>query len=134
MTQKIASSVGTATLECFPLENTTAPAVVICPGGGYEFCSPREAEPVARAYNREGFHAFVLWYDCDYAPLPAPLGYAPVQQLGWAVQYVREHSAEYGIIADQIAVCGFSAGGHLACSLGTFWHRTDLFADRKSGG
>ena len=26
------------------------PAVVICPGGGYQFLSPREAEPVALVF------------------------------------------------------------------------------------
>ena len=39
-------------------------ALVICPGGGYEFCSIREGAPVARAFARDGIEAFVLEYDC----------------------------------------------------------------------
>ena len=36
------------------------PALVICPGGGYEFCSIREGAPVARAFARDGIESFVL--------------------------------------------------------------------------
>jgi hypothetical protein len=32
-------------------KNTKRPAVLVCPGGGYRFCSPREAEPIAVQYN-----------------------------------------------------------------------------------
>ena len=38
------------------------PAVIICPGGGYAFCSPREAEPIAIQMNAAGINAFVLDY------------------------------------------------------------------------
>ena len=43
------------------------PAVVICPGGGYNMVSDREAEPVAKEYFAAGFQVFVLTffaYDC----------------------------------------------------------------------
>lgn len=36
------------------------PAVLICPGGGYAFCSDREAEPIALALLARGLQAFVL--------------------------------------------------------------------------
>ena len=50
------------------------PAVVICPGGGYVYCSPREAEPVALRYAARGFHAFILrysvgWDAAEFSPL-----------------------------------------------------------------
>ena len=50
------------------------PAVIVCPGGGYMYCSPREAEPIALAYAARGFHAFVLrysvgWDAAGFAPL-----------------------------------------------------------------
>ena len=54
-------------LDCYILnsglklgQEMTRPAVVICPGGGYVYLSPREAEPVAMAYASKGIHAFVL--------------------------------------------------------------------------
>ena len=47
-----------------PLEqNRKRPVVVICPGGGYEFCSEREAEPIALAFNAAGYHAVVVYVD-----------------------------------------------------------------------
>lgn len=104
-------------------EGAARGAVVICPGGGYSFLSPREGEPVARAFNRAGYHAFVLTYSC----VPQPLGFLPLRQLGAAVALVRARAGELRVGADQIAVCGFSAGGHLAASLGVFWDRADLF-------
>ena len=30
------------------------PAVIVCPGGGYVYCSPREGEPVALRYAAKG--------------------------------------------------------------------------------
>lgn len=39
-------------------------AVVICPGGGYDWCSEREADPVAYRFLGAGFAAFVLRYSC----------------------------------------------------------------------
>ena len=57
-------------LRAYVCEMPARGAVVICPGGGYEWRSPRESEPVARAFRAIGLHAFVLEYDCA----PAPLG------------------------------------------------------------
>ena len=48
------------------------PGILILPGGGYEFCSAREGEPVAMHYLAEGYNAFVLIYSCN-ARHPAPL-------------------------------------------------------------
>ena len=51
-----------ATLEGYLLDceitlgqDATRPAIVVCPGGGYAYCSPREAEPVALRYAAAGF-------------------------------------------------------------------------------
>ena len=89
------------------------PALVICPGGGYEFCSIREGAPVARAFAKDGIESFVLEYDCS----PAPLGTMPVRTAAAAVAWVRTHAADFDIDPDRIAIGGFSAGGHLAGTL-----------------
>lgn len=98
------------------------PAVVICPGGGYDYCSEREAVPVAMRFAGNGVQAFVLRYVCR-RPFPSNL-----LELAAAVAYVRTHAAEYEIDPDRIAVAGFSAGGHLAASLAVYWN-SSLIAD-----
>ena len=90
------------------------PAVVVCPGGGYLYCSPREGEPVAMSYAARGFHAFVL----KYSVARQAAGFAPLKEVSWAIGYIREHAEEWNIDPEKIAVCGFSAGGHLALSSG----------------
>lgn len=67
------------------------PAVIICPGGGYEFCSEREGAPVGRAFVKAGFEAFVLEYCC----LEAPLERRPLHTLAAAVAFVRGRPRSY---------------------------------------
>lgn len=95
-------------------QETNRPAVIVCPGGGYLYCSPREAEPIALAYASRGFHAFVLDYSVGFDAA----GFAPLDEISWAIGLLREHAEEWHLIPNQIAVCGFSAGGHLALSSG----------------
>src|SRR4051794_8231470 len=77
--------------------------------------SDREAEPVALAYLAEGFNAFVLRYAVG-ADAPFERSLADAQAgLAW----LRENADQLGIDPEQVAVVGFSAGGHLAACLGT---------------
>lgn len=93
------------------------PAVVICPGGGYMGLSDREAEPIALRFLARGYHAFVLRYSVQ-TRLPAPM-----LELAKAVALVRENAPEWRVDPDQVIVVGFSAGGHLAASLGVLWNQ-----------
>ena len=90
------------------------PAIVICPGGGYLYCSPREAEPIALRYAARGFHAFILRYSVKWDAA----NFAPLQEVSWVIGYLREHTEEWHIDPSRIATCGFSAGGHLALAAG----------------
>lgn len=92
------------------------PVIVICPGGGYAMTSDREAEPIAMQYLARGYHAVILRY--SVAPARYPLA---LLQLAKSVAYLREHAEEFHIDTDRIILQGFSAGGHLAASLGVFW-------------
>ena len=94
------------------------PAVVIFPGGGYDYTSDREAEPVANAYLAAGYSAFVVRYAVGAdARHPHPLLDAAA-----ALALVRARAEEFHIDPQKVAVCGFSAGGHLAAHIGTQWH------------
>lgn len=110
-----------ATLEGYLLDceitlgqETNRPAVLVLPGGGYLYCSPREGEPVALSYTARGFHAFVL----RYSVARQAAGFAPLKEVSWAIGYLRENADAWHIDPEKIAVCGFSAGGHLALSSG----------------
>ena len=96
------------------------PAIVVCPGGGYLYCSPREAEPVALRYAAAGFHAFILRYSVQWDAAD----FAPLKEVSWVIGHIREHAEEWNIDPEKIVTCGFSAGGHLALSAG-------LLADNK---
>lgn len=98
------------------------PAVVVCPGGGYGMCSPREADPIALQYSAKGYNTFVLYYTVgENAVFPKPL-----IDLSKAMKIIRENAVEWGVIPNKIAVCGFSAGGHLTASLGVHWNLTEV--------
>ena len=90
------------------------PAIVVCPGGGYLYCSPREAEPVALRYAAKGFHAFILRYSVGWDAA----GFAPLEEVSWVIGYLRENAAQWHIDPNKIVTCGFSAGGHLALAAG----------------
>ncbi len=88
-------------------------AVLICPGGGYANRAPHEGAPVARRFNEAGFHAFVVQY--RVAPHRHP---APLLDAARAMRIIRHYAQEWRVDSGRVAVCGFSAGGHLAASLG----------------
>ncbi len=91
------------------------PAVLILPGGGYRFCSDREAEPVALPYLKAGFQAFILRYGVlEHSAWPQPL-----EDYEAAMSLIRARAADWHVIPDKIAVIGFSAGGHLAGAAAT---------------
>ena len=98
------------------------PAVVICPGGGYRYTSSRESESIAMQYLAAGMQAFVLYYNCAPAVFPCAL-----LELAKSVSIVRSHAAEWNIDPEKILVAGFSAGGHLAASLGCFWNQSFVY-------
>lgn len=91
------------------------PVVVVLPGGGYAFCSDREAEPVALAYLAEGFNAVVLRYATGPDAVWETSFADGVAGLAW----VRDNATALSIDPAKVAVVGFSAGGHLAASLAT---------------
>jgi len=92
--------------------------VLVCPGGGYQRISPREAEPVAMQFAAAGWHAAVVHY--SVAPHKHP---QPLLDVSRAMCLIREHAGEWQVDSQKIAVCGFSAGGHVAASLGVHWEK-----------
>ena len=124
------------TLSCYILDRQPdpdcrppRPAVIICPGGAYSFCSDREGEAVALRMAAAGFHAFVLRY--TVAP-PAPLWPRPLLDAAWAVDLVRGRATLWHIRPDALFLLGFSAGGHAAASLGVHWNSPEVLEKFES--
>lgn len=99
-------------------------AILVIPGGGYGcICDDREGEPIALAYAAKGVNAFVLRYSVlEKAKFPRPLIEASL-----AIAYIRDHAEEFHIDPERVFCVGFSAGGHLAASLGTLWHLPEIY-------
>lgn len=92
----------------------TRPAVIICPGGAYKELCDREGEPIALSFLAKGYHAFVLKYSIGEGKTFDDA----LRDGETALRLIRERAAEWRVQSDHIAVCGFSAGGHLAGALG----------------
>jgi acetyl esterase/lipase len=94
-------------------------AILIIPGGGYSgVCSDREGENIAIAFNALGYACFVL----DYSVKPNAVFPRPLIEASLAMKHIKENAEKYKVDPERVFVLGFSAGGHLAGSLGTRWH------------
>lgn len=89
-------------------------AVLILPGGYYGLTAPTEAEPVALAFLHAGIQAFVL----DYSVAPDRFPQA-LLEVAACIDFIHRNAEKYGI--RRVAVCGFSAGGHLAGCAANLW-------------
>ncbi len=95
------------------------PAALILPGGGYHFCSDREADPVAFPYLKAGYQVFILRYSLnEQAEWPNPLN-----DYEQAMALIEKNAEAWHVAVDRIAVIGFSAGGHLAACAATMARR-----------
>jgi len=96
-------------------EKSTGTAIVICPGGGYWGVSQiKEGSDIAKWYNDLGVSAFVLYYRMPNGHTTVPLTDAQT-----ALSIIHEHADEWHIDKTKIGIMGFSAGGHLASTVGT---------------
>ncbi len=122
-------------LEDFSIKNSNElkpnykrPLVLICPGGGYGYTSDREAQPIANSYNAQGYHALVLRYGTgDKGQMPGP-----IKDLAQSMKYIYDNNESLYIDLDNIFICGFSAGGHLAASLSTYCNDESILGEHVS--
>lgn len=90
------------------------PVVIICPGGGFQYHSARESDPIALQFLAEGFHAIVLPYQLV---TPKQTVYpTALHQLARTIEWVSEQAGKRPIDLERIILTGFSAGGHVVAT------------------
>lgn len=120
--------------------NINRPAVIICPGGGYLEVSDRESEPVAMRFAAQGYHTFILRYNTyfnkrisDFNNPPKgnerSIFPGPLFDLAKSMTIIKENANKWFVDIGKVFICGFSAGAHLAASMGVHWQ--DDFLKKK---
>ncbi len=111
--------------------NVIDKAVVICPGGGYHLLAyDWEGTDIAKWLNSKGVAAFVLKYRLPESKSLIVPHEAPLQDVQRAMRWVRFHAKDYNINPQNIGIIGFSAGGHLASTLGTHYDALNKFKEQ----
>lgn len=101
-------------------KNATGQAVVICPGGGYRILAyDWEGTDIAKWLNAHGIAAVILKYRLPTSASNIIPHKSPLMDAQRAMRLVRHHAGDWNIHPDKIGIMGFSAGGHLAATLGT---------------
>lgn len=94
-------------------EKATGQAVVICPGGGYQFLAYKnEGINVGKWFSKNGIAAVVLLYRMPNKKY----NNIPLEDLQETIKLVRKNSKKWNINPNKVGVMGFSAGGHLAAT------------------
>ena len=108
-------------------ESSNGTAILIIPGGGYGIVAAKhEGYDLAESFIKQGVTAFVLKYRIPDDSTMTNKATGPLQDAQTAMNYIRSHAAEYGINKNRVGVMGFSAGGHLAASVGTHYQHPVL--------
>ncbi len=95
------------------------PCFVAIHGGGWVGGDARRFYPFAAHFAKRGFVGISI----EYRLMKKGSGVTPfecVKDGRSAVRFIRSRATEFGIEADKIAVCGGSAGGHVAAGTALF--------------
>lgn len=102
-------------------------SIIMIPGGGYVMEGPAtELKTDAERLQDRGVAVFVLKYRLPSATTMVDPSIGPLQDAQQAIRLVRAHAAEWKIDPAKIGVMGFSAGGHLAATVGTHFSKATV--------
>ncbi|KKN92705.1 hypothetical protein LCGC14_0206390 [marine sediment metagenome] len=103
--------------------DATGEAVLIFPGGGYGILAyDWEGTDIAKFLNSKGIAGIVVKYRLPSDISQTDKKYVPLIDAQRAVRLVRSNAEQFNVKLDKIGIIGFSAGGHLASTLGTHFN------------
>jgi len=111
------SNVSVPSMTFYPADSVknTGVTILIIPGGGYAMeAAAHEGSQFGEWLSGLGINAFVLKYR-----LPNKHAFIPLKDAQQAMRIIRSRAVEWKLNPAKIGVSGFSAGGHLASTLGT---------------
>ena len=116
------SKIHSPSITVYPAPETgkPAPAMVVCPGGGYSILAiDKEGTEIAEWLNSIGITGIVLKYSVPKQRVAA------LQDVQRAMGIIRQNAKEWNIDDKKLGIIGFSAGGNLASKLcNTYEKRT----------
>lgn len=104
-------------------QETPAPMIMICPGGGYISYLEEETESVARFFLGKGYHVSVLYYSLGIVNGKLPI---PMIEAAKSIGVFKENAEHWQIKNADIFVLGLSSGGHIASYLATQWDSSSI--------
>jgi acetyl esterase/lipase len=120
----------TLTVHLPPADKANGTAVLVIPGGGYAGCCwTYEGNEIAQWFAARGAAGFTLKYRRPVAGKERLYDHTvPLADAQRALRIIRARAAEWRLKPDRIGTIGFSAGGHLASSLGVHFDAGDAQA------
>lgn len=94
--------------------------IIVFPGGGYVGLTWKTEGPsMGQFFQDHGMAAFVVKYRLPSDKTMIDKSVGPIEDAEQAMILVRQHAKEWGVDPNRVGIIGFSAGGHLASTLGT---------------
>ncbi len=109
------------------------PAMIVAPGGAYMFVSSMEAYVVAKKFYDAGYQVYVLTYTVSTLGVMPILQTQPLKDMSRAVCEVRKRCEKDETIENNVAVLGFSAGGHLCASIAVHYAHKGIKSAKDEG-
>ncbi len=90
--------------------DSLAPAVMLCPGGGYISTQEKEIEFIVLQFLARGYTCFILYHgvEAPFAQMPQP-----IEALYTAFKYIEQIAPSYGVDIRRLRLMGWSTGAHL---------------------
>lgn len=119
LSDRAVTGIRTPTITAYLPKKPNGVALLVTPGGSYQrVVLDKEGSDLAPIFNAQGYTLFVMTYRMP-ADGHAEGSDAPLVDAQRAIRTLRADAEKWKIDPHRIGVLGFSAGGHVAASLGT---------------